>query len=861
MPSRATDESPVPNPPDPSTPPPFARLLVAIFLLTLATTALLLAQQFYGLGPTTTHLIPPNRIQKTDDYFRWKLPEHERTNLVENRAVLLENGHPWPNQSLSNRDLRQFGAGWFCLNDGGVNFIPLDGVDPRQIPPTFSLTVPLQFKPKTWKILTALLAIQLLLLLRTDALQTVPLPSPSRLTFPLLFALAAITVILSLQTRQNFTDHAFTIKGLQESDASGWFTMADRLAQGHGLTGGFENQRPFYTFFLGSLFALFGTSLAALKALNAFGLILAIGGVFSLGALLHSRSLGLSLALALLLSDTHLNTLHIALTENGGLALSIFALLTVWLATWHLSRPWALASGLLSGLAVLTSGITIFTLPTYALILTLTPILRRSPWQRALTLGITYTCAATLVIGSWLVRQKIVHDRITLSFNTADVLSGGSDPIEKRFTGKILEKASTAGFDLSDAEARYDSLMAVFRQNVANDPGGYIKQVAHALWTSPRYLPFNDRGVQFAALLALLTFGTLTTLRSRQPLPLVITASLMLLWIHQDFIVTPILLFAAAFLTLRRATSPAERLTTVLLLFTLLATMFLAGLSGNVATRRFWLVTDWSAIALLFAGARHFILATSNLGHHLLTRLRLPHWLTGTALPSPASAALDAPPFIRIGSATLLTFAALATLIIVTQTLRGPHSTLGPLDVKQLAVPLPTPPLTTRIVMLTDAQATFQANEGTQHWLSLYRSRPYPRWIAHFTLLDSFGEHIGILPALGQGSLHDLPRNTPLLLAGLFSPGKNHINSEPSPIFEALSLTPLTRSGPDSPWQLDYTSQTTFPLTSPAPTASSHPPDPAPTRPAPAAPPPPPAPPAPPASSPTPPPPPHSPTP
>jgi hypothetical protein len=813
MTSRATDESPVPTPPDPSPPSSYQRLLVAIFLLTLATTALLLAQQFYGLGLTTTHLIPSDRIQKTDDYFRWKLPEHDRTDLVARHAVLIENGQPWLNRSQNNRELRQSGAGWFCLNDGGINFIPLDGIDPRKSAPSFSIELPLQFKPKLWKILTALLSIQLLILLRTRALQTVTLPSPSRLTFPLLFALAAVSVILSLQTRQHFTDHAFTIKGLQESDAGGWFTMADRLAQGHGLTGGFENQRPFYTFFLGSLFALFGTSLAALKALNAFGLILAIGGVFSLGALLHSRSLGLTLALALLISDTHLNTLHIALTENGGLALSVFALLTAWLATWHLSRPWSFASGLLSGLAVLTSGVTIFALPAYALILTLTPILRRSPWQRAITLGITYTCAATLVIGPWLIRQKIDHNRLTLSFNTADVLSGGSDPIEKRFTGKILEKAATAGFDLSTAEARYDSLMTVFRQNVANDPIGYVKQVAYAFWTSPHFLPFNDRGFQLAALLALLFFGSLTTIRSRQPLPLVIAASLMLLWIHQEFFVTPILLFAAAFLTLRRTTSPAERLATVLLLSTVVATMLLAGLAGNVATRRFWLVTDWSAIALLFAGARHFILATSQLGQQLLATLRLPAWLIGTPLTTPTSAALDAPTLIRIGSAILLSFATLATAVIAIQTLRGPHATLGPLDVKQLAVPLPPPPLTTRIVLLTDAQATFQAHEGTQHWLSLYAPRPYPRWIAHLTLLDSSGEHIGISPVLGQASLQGLPLNTPFLLTGLFSLGKNKLNSEPAPIFEALSLTPLTRSGPDAPWQLDYTSQIFFPLT------------------------------------------------
>jgi hypothetical protein len=787
---------------------------MAAFVLTLVTTGILLAQQLYGLGLTTTHSIPPDRIQKSDDYFRWKLPEHYRTDLVSHLGVLFENNHAWPNRSKSNRDLRQSGAGWYFINDGGVNFIPLHSIDPRKTPPTYSLLTPLQFKPKLWVILTALLGIQLVVLLRTRALQTFSLPSPSRLTLPLLFALAVVTVILSLQTRQHFTDHAFIIKGLQESDASGWFTMADRLAQGHGLTGGFDNQRPFYTFFLGTLFALFGTSLTVMKALNAFGLILAIGGVFSLGLLLHSRSLGLILALALVISDTHLNNLQIALTENGGQALSIFALLTVWLATWHLSRLWALVSGLLSGLAVLTSGITLFTLPAYALILTITPILRRSPWQRALSLGLTFTLASTLVIGSWLVRQKIVHDRITLSYNTADILSGGSDPIEKQFNGKILEKAATAGFDISTARARYDSLMTVFRQNVAQDPAGYVRQVARAFWASPHYLPFTDRGFRLAAILALLAFGTITALCSRQMLPLLIAIGLALLWNHHDFTTPPFLLFCAATLSLWRATSPAERLATVLILVTVLATMVLAGLSGNVATRRFWLVTDWSALAILLAGARHFILAAADIAPPFLTRLRLPTWLTGTALPEPSgSAALTAPSFIQIGAITLLSFATFSTVVIATQTLRGPHSTLGPLDIKTIQSQRPSSPVTSHIALLTDAQATFQAYEGTQHWLSLYAPRPYPRWIAHFTLLDSSGEHVGMSPVLGQTSLKEVPLNTPLLLNGIYTPAKNSLNSAPTRIFEILSITPLTRPTLNTPWQPDPTRTINFPPT------------------------------------------------
>ncbi len=803
--------------------PPFegaaARVAAWLTALSLIVTMLCLIQQYSGFGWKVRHEIENERVQKTEDYFRWRLPEQYRTDLVDRTAVLLKDGTPWLNRSQNNKYLREFGAGWFYLVGGGVNFIPDAGIDPRQPGNHLSLVTPWQFKTKFWPKLAAVVFALVLLQqwLRRRAGQ--PRWPGERLAgkgwerATLVTALFALVMIaFSLTQRADFTDHAYVVKGLQESDAGGWYQMAVGLKEGRGLTGAFENQRPFYSMFLAGLFSLFGEGINVLRGFNGLALLLTVVAGFTIGRLLGSVMLALALAGLLLLPDMHQNYLHAALTENAGLLLATLSLLGAWQAAWTLSWRWAVAAGLLNGLAVLSSGVTLFTLPGYVLVIALFPWWRRVSWRRALQLAVVYTAAASLVVGAWIIRQKIVHDRFALSYNSAEVLAGGSDPVDGKLTARVLQKAHDEGFDLTDGDNRYDSMMQMFKNNVAADPWGYVRRVAAAMGGSLDFLPADDPAVRTILLLALLAFALRPWLRWGQWHALVIAAVLMMLWVRHEWAVNIWLLAAAVYLLLRRSRQPAELLVVWLLLMTVLAVMFLAGLSGNVASKRFWMVGDWSVFALVLGGARHFIETSAGLIQQALQCLRLPAWITGKPASVPEQVVVsETPRFHAVACSVVIGLAALCGAVVLGQTLRGPHelfpgfkhsesvSELKTLwQQAKLREPalanVPFEALKTRVVVDNGMHAAFAAGEGTQHWLPFYSLRSFPRWVATWKVADTEGRFRSTLTALGSGAPPRFPNAQPLLAAGVYSTGRNGINGEPVPIFETLLVVPLRRS-------------------------------------------------------------------
>ena len=800
------------------------RWVTASLALTLVWVGLGLLQQYSGYGLRVRHEIPPARVMKNEDYFRWRLPEPYRTEVVERTAVLEREGRPWLNRSVSNKNLREFGAGWFYLESAGVNFVPDDGSDPRRGGARLSLVTPYQFKARVGKQVALLVLVQVLLLQWLRRRSGPVLPEGIRLRTRtwevatlVMLGLALVGIAVGWATRTGFIDHAFVVRGIQESDAGGWYHMALGLAEGRGLTGIFENQRPFYSLFLAGLFTLFGEGLAMLRGFNAFGLLVAAGAAFTVGRLLGTAVTGLALLALLVGADLHQNYLHAALTENGGFLLAAVALLGAWQVAWTLSRRWALAAGAVNALATLTSGVTLFTLPGYALLITVFPWWRGTPWRRALTLGVTYTLSASLVVGAWLVRQKIVHDRVTLSYNSAEVLAGGSDPVDGKLTVRVLQRAHEAGLDLSNPDERYDTMIALFKSNVAADPLGYVRRVVRAMGESLDYLPTDDLMVRSVLLLALLGFATGPWLRRGQWHALLLAGGLAWLWDRHAWEVSGGLLLAAVYLLLRRTRPPGARLMALLLVITVLAVMLLGGLVGNVATKRFWLVADWCVLAVVLAGARHGLVATSCLITQGLQRCGVPTWLTGQTDPEPAGpAALDCPRFIPVAQVATLGLACLCGGLVLVDTLRGARPPFPELELgraqaqagevmaraRQLEpalAALPESKLVTHVVMDDGMTAGFAAGEGTQHWQPIYHLRPYERWIALWRVADKEGFFSHLLPVLGPGPVLQLPRDRPVLVMGTHSEGRNRINGDKVNIFEVLWLVPLVRGA--SGWE------------------------------------------------------------
>jgi hypothetical protein len=305
----------------------------------------------------------------------------------------------------------------------------------------------------------------------------------------------------------------------------------------------------------------------------------------------------------------------------------------------------------------------------------------------------------------------------------------------------------------------------------------------------------------------------------------------MFLWARSHFDVTPLMLLAATFLAWRRNPLPATRLVITLLVATTLATMILAALSGNVATKRFWLVADWAPYAILLVGTKYFVVSATALGHRLLARTALPSWISGSPdFPPLPSAAMPPPPFIAVSTFAWLAFSALCAATTLSLSLRGPQPPFSiPIDLSLPAIAdsglkqaqaaghrLPDVPpdrLSIHLARLGDLHATLKANEGTQHWIQIYAERPYPRWVAKFTLLNSNGTSKGYVNAIGQDSLLNIPKNTPIIVVGVLSHSINRINLGFTPLLETLLIIPLTQPNPQSPWEPDFSTQTPFPPT------------------------------------------------
>lgn len=813
--------------------------------LTIILCILALCQQFYGIGLTTRHEIQPERVQQLPDYHRWKFPEHYRTPLMEHRSLFLQNDRRWINESITNRDLKRLGPGWHHWIDGGVNFIPLNPGDLADPGVCYSVISPFQFKPKVGWLLGALLIAQLLLFLRIHGTGVSECAAPFHRLFggnssepawkaeALVFLCALISIFCSLRSNSDITDHAFMLKGIPESDALAWYSLAVGLSEGHGLTGGFDNQRPFYAVYIAGLFSLFGAKLTLAQGFNTLCLSLSAAGLFTLGRLLHSRWLGLVLSISMMTAATHLDYVHAIITENGGHVLAVLSLLAAWRAAWCLSKRWSFAAGLLNGVAAITSGVTLLTLPLYALILAFFPLARRVAWRAALILAVVYTVAATLPVGSWIIRQKIVNGRFTISYNTAEVLAGGADPEQGQLNPAVFDKFKALGGDLDDINSRYGTFMQLYQQTVRDNPARYLAQVGRAAVASIHFLPSNVSGFHLAILLGLFGFGLWPALYWGRWLSLPVAFGVMFLWVRDEFAITPLMLLAATYLSWRRSRHPASRLTVLLLIATVLATMALAGLSGNVATKRFWLVSDWAAFALLLGGASHLITISAGVLHHTLSRTGLPDWLVGRNTGAPgSSAAMNPPPFITASTLAWLALTAFCSLVTFGQHIRGHHSDLGPLGsvaVRDIALQgirmagsetstlgaLPEDKIAAQLCRLSDLNIRYDANEGAQHWIRIYAPRPYARWIAKLAALDARGERSGFINVIGREPelLDKVPRDLPLVIAGVYSDSLTLISKQTVKLFEAFLIIPLKRTAPGAPWEPDFDHQILFPPT------------------------------------------------
>jgi hypothetical protein len=706
---------------------------IAVTVSVISFTALLLMvlQQFYGLPLETRVTIGPadkiGLINRETGCYRWRLPEKLNRGLNHTRAVLLENGRPLSRVMHVAAAENQSGA-HFMVRGAVVRFAAGDGSDPRTNGRHYEVILPRPVRAH-WMLACGLL-LALALPLGLPVLRVwlkAGFGLVHRLPVWLVAALVMLAVTEDLLVNEDRSKGAFLVKGLPESDAQGWFKFATGLHDGRTVTDGFANQRPLYAVLLAAFMLPLGGSLVAAKVLNVLLLGVTAGSVFALARLLRCPWAGLAAVLFLGFSQDHLHQWHTVQTENPGLAFAAVAALALVHGMLRQSARSCLLAGLLSGLGNVAAGHVLMALPLVAVVLTL-PLLRaRSQWRRQGLMLVAFVCGASAMLLPWMALQKYRHGVLTITMNSSELLAGTADPKHGKLTAEILGEAEALGFGLEDMSARFAYFIGRFQRDVSADPARFARHVLTQCWLSLEYLEMEDALLQTLLVLAVLLAGAAAAWRWGAPQPLLAAAALVFLLADKELVFPGWMLLVLGFGLVLTAKTREARLVLLVLVLMLAGAMVVDGLAGNVATRRFWLATDWMLVLPALGGIAGWMeLICQGLS-------RVPVLGLGMRLSdSPAAAETPAHDlaFLRWAGWGMVGLSLLASVVVLIRLSLGPRVFFDPAQIA--SQPMPALPKGQSVFLLRfdDHVMHLTRDEDVEHWLPHYQPTSEARWLA-----------------------------------------------------------------------------------------------------------------------------------
>lgn len=770
----------------------------------------MIAQHFYGIGITETIRIEPReQIRPDGKAWQWRLPVRYQKLLMDSASVLLENGKPFVNFAKSNEIVREKGAGWHRFSHGKIRFAPLDDSDPRKNGRLYEIRTPKQLRSWQFVLVGTLSLISLIVFhLTRPALDVTPRETTRQRTRQALFVWISALVFLLVRDAITppFSDGALCLKNVPLSDGSGWHQMARGFAEGHGLDADFQESRPLHPVFMAPVYWLTGSSLKSVRVVNCLLLSFSVLGVWLLGMCLRNPWVACGAALAIALLPDHTALSHMVMTENSGLPFAVLAALCVLLCTWHLSTGWSYVAGLVSGIGNLACGFTLFTLPFFAFVVLINPLIRRAPWQRSVLMAVLFTSGVSTILLPWMIRQKVVNDRFTLTFSTSDLLYGGANADSGGFHSNAFREAEKKGHILDTPLKRYDYFSSEFKKIVAADPIAYFSRVGRCMLRSFGLMQLLTPSTITLGLLILIGWAVGGILDGAGILRLFSAGVLMWVWleIKSDTLLPSFL--ASWMISLRRARWPEERLALVILGLTILSVAILDGLGGNTAPRRFWLTANWAMILILFLGLIRAAEATESIARSLTLRLtRSPNWVTGNPRDKTDRQFENVAPWVRAASLTTVAYILLAAVLTLTLTALGTQQKwpgLGAIDsVSVLRTSMEQHPkedlrsgssrLRGFIARLDDLVIPIQAGEDMGHWLPGFGGRDADRHVVTVSTLGPNGERTNDVELTIFDEVDHLPRGRPLFWMVVDSPAVNGISGETQFVSEAVGVVPL----------------------------------------------------------------------
>lgn len=467
--------------PRPGGGPLLVRLCVALCLLGA------LSQGFAWSDRVVEERLEPARLQATSPGGRVvqvNLPGSfgDTTSQTRERLWLSEDGVELGPAHASHRELLQ-GRGAFRHWRDQLYFSASDGSPPGSNGRTYTLRY-LEARPNPLFLLCAAAAFLLWAEPLRRGLLSLERASPG----PILFGLAALTVGLRLWWGLEPSDDYSRVGLMPYSDARLWQELSELVARTGRIPADhlWSARRPLTYWIHGSWMALVGVSTLAVFWLNAICSGLSTALIFDALRRLAPAPVALCAALAHACSYLDAGYGTTTLSEPSGYFLSnvslwLLALAIVaerqgeapkWLYFWggvalaasNLARPLTLLVGPALPLAVL-------------LVLSGRGLRR---WQIAAGAARAGACLALgglLLMGPWIARQKLEHDLLTLSDNTAEMLFAASDPRYGTWTTAAGREATLAGHTTYAARNTYYNRR--LKENLAQHPGHYAKVIVH----------------------------------------------------------------------------------------------------------------------------------------------------------------------------------------------------------------------------------------------------------------------------------------------------------------------------------------------------------------------------------------------
>jgi hypothetical protein len=313
------------------------------------------------------------------------------------------------------------------------------------------------------------------------------------------------------------------VKGVPVYDGAHWDAMSADFGAGAPFSGlgptGFDAMRPFRWIFMGAVYALTGRGVLVTQIVHA--LLGALGVVLTFEILRRITVLPIALLgagyRAFSLTDARYG-LTTASEPLGGFLSTLFLFLVI--VAWRAERrsgAWWLGAGVVLGLTMLTRPEMLplaIALPAALAILTW----RRphSPRRQRMLAALAFAGGITIVVGPWLVRQRVKYDIWQISFNAPDLLYSASSPRYGTWTSGV--KALTIDKSIHDRVAFYS---AGARQNLREHPWFYVNNVIAHTNRIARSL------LSRWPLLVALGIVTLWALRSRRYVRVLVPAALL----------------------------------------------------------------------------------------------------------------------------------------------------------------------------------------------------------------------------------------------------------------------------------------------------------------------------------------------